>query len=135
MLINLAGQVTTDGIDNDSLSSIENAVGSAFNDNIFGNGLANVLDGGTGADSLFGRGDDDTFVFRRGQAGGDTVIDFAGNGAAAGDTLQFIGYGPGASFTQIDASHWQINSGDGLTHETITLQSGAAVHATDVLLV
>ena len=74
-------------------------------------------------------------MFRRGQAAGDTVIDFAGNGAAAGDTLQFIGYGPGASFTQIDATHWQINSGDGLTHETITFQNGAAVHASDVLLV
>ena len=88
-----------------------------------------------GGDSLFGGGDDDTFVFRRGQAAGDTVIDFAGNGAAAGDTLQFIGYGPGASFTQIDATHWQINSGDGLTHETITFQNCAAVHASDVLLV
>ena len=41
MLINLTGQVTTDGIVTDTLSSIENAVGSRFNDTIFGNDFDN----------------------------------------------------------------------------------------------
>ena len=40
MLINLTGQVTTDGIVTDTLSSIENAVGSAFGD-IIGNDSGN----------------------------------------------------------------------------------------------
>ena len=32
-----------------------------------------------------------------GQANGDTIIDFAGNGAGAGDTLTFVGFGTAAS--------------------------------------
>ncbi len=90
---------------------------------------------GAGADSLFGGGDNDTFVFRRGQAAGDTVVDFAGNDAGAGDALQFVGYGPGATFVQLDGTHWRINSSDGQVHETITVQNGAAVHTSDVLFV
>ncbi|MFL5079125.1 MAG: hypothetical protein ACJ8DU_04220 [Microvirga sp.] len=133
VLINLAGQVTADGINTDALSSIENAVGSRLSDTVLGSATGNVLDGGAGADLLTGSGGDDTFVFRRGQANGDTVTDFAGNGAGAGDVLQFVGYGPGATFVQIDGTHWQINSGDGFTHETITLQNAAAVHQSDVL--
>ena len=85
VLINLAGQVTADGINTDALSSIENAVGSRLNDTVLGSATGNVLDGGAGADLSTGSGGDDTFVFRRGQANGDTVTDFAGNGAGAGD--------------------------------------------------
>ena len=59
----------------------------------------------------------------------------AATGADPGDAFEFVGYGPGATFVQLDATHWQVNSGDGMTHETITLQNGAAVHASDVLFV
>ena len=51
---------------------------------IFGNSGNNTLDGGAGNDSLTGNAGNDTFVFNFGQANGDTVVDFAGNGAAAG---------------------------------------------------
>jgi Ca2+-binding RTX toxin-like protein len=68
---------------------------------------------GAGTNVLEGGGGNDTFVFRRGQANGDTVVYFAGNGAAPGDVLQFVGYGPSASFVPIDATHWQVNSGPG----------------------
>jgi Ca2+-binding RTX toxin-like protein len=132
VLINLASQAAADGVDNDTLSSIENAIGSRFGDSIIGDGLANILDGAEGADALTGGGGDDTFLFRRGQANGDTVADFAGNGSLPGDMLQFVGYGAG-TFTQIDSTHWQINSEDGLTHETITFQNSAAVHSSEVL--
>jgi Ca2+-binding RTX toxin-like protein len=55
VLINLTGQVTADGVDTDTLSSIENALGSRFNDTIYGNNLDNVLDGGVeGSDQIFG---------------------------------------------------------------------------------
>jgi serralysin len=134
VLINLPGQVTSDGINTDNLSSIENAAGSAFNDTVIGNGLDNVLDGGAGADFLTGGGGNDVFVFQRGQANGDTIADFAGNGPLPGDILEFVGYGAG-TFTQIDATHWQVNSEDGLTHEIITFQNGAAVHSSEVLFV
>jgi hypothetical protein len=77
-------------------------------------------------------------AFRRGEANGDILVDFAGNGAAAGDTFQFEGYGTagaGATFTPLDATHWRINSSDGAVHDTITLLNGASVHASDVLFI
>ena len=126
VLINLAAQLSADGIFTDTLVLIENAAGSAFADRIVSGAGANVLEGRDG---------NDTFVFQRGLANGDTVVDFGGNGAAPGDAFEFVGYGPGATFVQLDAMHWQVNSGDGTTHETITLQNGAAVHASDVLFV
>ena len=61
-----------------------------------GNDGANILDGGGAADDLYGNGGNDTFVFHKGQANGDRIVDFAGNGAAAGDSLQFVGYGTAA---------------------------------------
>ena len=125
-LINLAGGAATDGIVTDTFSSIENAIGTQFADRIVAGADANRLEG---------RGGNDTFVFQRGQANGDTVVDFDGNGADPGDAFEFVGYGPGATFVQIDGMHWQINSGDGFTHETITLQNAAAVHQSDVLFV
>ena len=54
-----------------------------------------------------------------------------GQGAAAGDSLQFVGYGPGATFTQNDATHWQIDYNGGSSHELITFMNGAAIHASD----
>ena len=67
------------------------------------------------------------------EASGDTVFDFAGNGAATGDSLQFVGYGPGATFTNIDATHWQVNFNSGSQHEVITFSNGASIDATDFL--
>jgi len=72
------------------------------------------------------------------RSNGDTLVDFTGNGAAAGDTFQFVGYGTagaGATFTQLDATHWRMNSSDGAVHDTITLSNGASVHASDFLFV
>src|SRR5215207_9924597 len=64
VLINLHGQAAADGIDTDVLSSIENAVGSAFNDTIIGDAGANVLDGGReGSDQIFGGGGLDTVSY------------------------------------------------------------------------
>ena len=60
---------------------------------IYGNTGANTLNGGAAADFLQGNAGNDTFVFNAGQANGDMVADFAGNAGAAGDSLQFVGYG------------------------------------------
>lgn len=101
---------------------------------LYGNGGDNVLDGGAGADMLIGGGGNDTFFFAAGQADQDTVVDFDGNGAAAGDVLMFSGYGPGATFTNVDATHWQVNYGSG-QHDVIAFGNAAAIHASDVLFV
>jgi Ca2+-binding RTX toxin-like protein len=108
--------------------------GNALANGIYGNSGDNTLDGGAGADVLTGNAGNDTFVFHVGEADGDTVIDFAGNGAGAGDSLQFVGYGSGATFTQQNATQWQIAYGaGGSSTETITFLNGASIDASDFL--
>ena len=109
--------------------------GNALNNTIHGNDGNNTLNGGAGSDVLVGHAGNDTFVFNVGQANGDTVFDFDGQGAAAGDSLRFVGYGPGATFTQNDATHWQINYNGGTAHEIITFSNAASIHASDFVFV
>ena len=138
VIIDLGGQITWDGVTNDTLSSIENAVGSSKNDALYGDAGNNVLDGGAGIDFLTGSAGNDTFVFRRGEANGDTITDFNGNGAAIGDQFQLVGYGTaaqGASLTPVDATHWSINSADGIVQDIITLSNGAGIHPSDYFFV
>ena len=63
----------------DTLSGIEKVIGTGWNDTFESNNVTNVFTGGAG---------NDIFVFRPGFSE-DIVTDFAGNGAAAGDTLRF----------------------------------------------
>jgi Ca2+-binding RTX toxin-like protein len=100
-----------------------------------GNTGDNILNGEAGADTLTGLAGNDAFIFDAGEAGGDAVADFAGNGAALGDVLLFTGFGTaagGATFTQIDATQWQIHSGLDGHNEIITLMNGATVDASDI---
>jgi glucose/arabinose dehydrogenase len=108
-------------------------VGSGGADVLNGAAGADGLIGGAGSDMLTGGADNDTFGFVLGQANGDTIVDFTGNGAAAGDKLHFVGYGPGATFTNIDPTHWQVNYNGGASHDVITFSNAAAIHASDVM--
>jgi Ca2+-binding RTX toxin-like protein len=110
-------------------------VGNSLANFIRGNTGNNTFNGSFGADTLEGGLGHDTFVFNAGQADDDTILDFTGNGAAAGDVLQFVGYGVGATFTNIDATHWQVNYNGGALHEIITFSNGAAIDPQDVLFV
>jgi Ca2+-binding RTX toxin-like protein len=99
-----------------------------------GNTGDNILNGEAGADTLTGLAGNDAFIFDAGEAGGDAVADFAGNGAAVGDVLLFTGFGTaagGATFTQVNATQWQIHSGLDGHNEIITLMNGATVDASD----
>jgi len=62
--------------DYDTLSSIENAVGSAYKDRLIGSAGANVLQGGAGQDTLTGGSGADTFVYEVASQGLDTITDF-----------------------------------------------------------
>jgi Ca2+-binding RTX toxin-like protein len=113
--------------------------GNGLANSIAGNSGDNVLDGGAGVDALTGGAGNDTFVLHAGQANGDNVLDFIGNGAAAGDSLQFAGFGTaaqGATFTQIGASNqWQIHSGLDGHNEIVTFSNAAVIHPSDFLFV
>jgi len=129
----------------DVFVSIEGMVGSAFADTLRGDNAANDMHGQGGDDTLEGRGGADvlsggagadTFVFQAGQTHGDTILDFDGAGAGVGDAIVFNGYGTaaqGASFTQLDATHWQIASADGLIVEVIVVVNGASIDASDYI--
>jgi len=101
---------------------------------LYGNSGINLLDGGGGADVLTGGAGNDVFLFHLGEAAGDTIVDFAGNGAAPGDSLMFVGYGPGATFTNVDPTHWQVNYNGGASHEIITFMNGASIDVNDFML-
>lgn len=76
--------------------SVENVVGSRFNDTIRGNGEANVIDGGRGNDTITGGGGADTFVIGA-NSGRDTITDFSINGGDRID-LRAIGIDSYAEF-------------------------------------
>ncbi len=78
--------------DGDVLSTIENLVGSAFADTLYGDGVSNVLTGGAGNDFLDGRGEGDTL---HGGDGDDFLIGSAGdvgNQLNGGDGFDTVSY-------------------------------------------
>ncbi|MGE3776201.1 MAG: M10 family metallopeptidase C-terminal domain-containing protein, partial [Pirellulaceae bacterium] len=66
--------------------TFENLIGGSANDHLWGNGLANALEGGAGSDFLIGRGGDDSYVFAADFAQGIDTIDESSGGD---DTLDF----------------------------------------------
>jgi Ca2+-binding RTX toxin-like protein len=96
--VDLERGIGTDGTGGrDSYVDVENVVGSMYRDDIAGNGLANVLDGGRGNDNVSGRDGNDTLYGREGSdtlsgdAGDDTLSGGDGNdtmrGGAGNDTF------------------------------------------------
>ena len=79
--VNLRGGTSisvTDG--SDTISSMENVIGSPFDDYVTGTGRANVLFGAGGHDTLYGRAGDDILIGFQGHDtmfGGAGVADFA----------------------------------------------------------
>lgn len=84
----LAPGTNTGAAADDTLRSIEGAIGTAGADVLLGTNLGNVLEGGGGDDVLVGRGGNDAL---RGGAGVDRLFGQAGNdvlnGGAGGDIL------------------------------------------------
>jgi VCBS repeat-containing protein len=108
-------------------------IGGAGNDTIVGNGGGDTIDGGAGADTLTGSAADDIFVFRRTEAAGDRVTDFAGPNAAGGDVLRFEGYGAGAALTHLGGDDWRITFSGGF--EDIKLSGVTALSSGDYVFV
>jgi Ca2+-binding RTX toxin-like protein len=106
-------QGTADG---DTLTSIENVVGSSFGDSITGSSIANVIDGGGGNDFVRGAGGADTL---RGGAGTDTAS-YIGSSAGVNVNLGILSFvhNPDGTFalTQIDGT----GSGGDAQGDTLT---------------
>ena len=109
------GCATDGGGGQDQLTDIQNVIGSDYADNITGNTGVNIIEGGKGADFLYGMGGNDIYVFREGDldaqknmtlAGGDTVrvygnLDFTNDQAAitGAGTLEVAQAGSMVHFT------------------------------------
>ncbi|MGL6231974.1 beta strand repeat-containing protein [Aeromonas rivipollensis] len=150
VIVNGAGQVTG-GAGTDSLSNMENLVGSMFNDSLTGDGNANILSGlagndilvggggddlligGTGSDTLTGGAGKDTFKWQAGDAGGtDTIKDFTTG--ANGDVLDLseLLSGEHANTASLD-QYLNFASGPGANKSTLTIDldgsgSGSTTH-------
>ena len=90
VVVDLGGGAALGGAGNDSLVKIENVIGSAKGDSIYGSGVANVLRGGAGNDLLVGRGGADRLYggdgndTLRGNAGPDLLLGGPGVDSANG---------------------------------------------------
>jgi Ca2+-binding RTX toxin-like protein len=132
--VELGGILATDGATLHANDQGNSLWGGQGDDILIGGAGNDTLSGGAGRDLLAGGGGSDTFVFQFGQADGDKVSDFAGSSVGENDQLFFSGYGSaesGAKFTQLDETHWEIASADGLIHEQIRFENHAAITAND----
>lgn len=136
----------------DTFTGVSAVRGSDFGDQIIGKSGSVTLDGrggddiliaNGGANTLIGGTGNDQFKFKTGLANGATISDFTGSGAAAGDSIEFEGFGTaaqGATFSFVSAagadSIWQIHSGLDGHDELITLKgiaTSVGVHSSDYL--
>jgi Ca2+-binding RTX toxin-like protein len=80
--LSLIGAQNTIGAGSDTLTGIENLVGSNFNDTLTGDNNSNIITGGLGNDVLNGGGGDDLLI---GGLGNNTLT-----GGAGADTFQWL---------------------------------------------
>ena len=109
----------------DRLTNIENLRGSAHNDYLHGDDLANVIDGLGGRDVMSGRGGSDTFVFSSAaEANGDVILDYS-----SADRLDFSAFAAALSLSNngVDTVIAGDTNGDGQNDFNVTLKG---VHTT-----
>lgn len=75
----------------DTLTGIENVIGSNFADQVRGNSGNNTLKGGAGRDTLTGGGGADNFFYSNPSDGGDLIMDFSANDRLTFSTAGFGG--------------------------------------------
>ncbi len=120
VIVDLTAGRSWDGEAADTLLGFENVIGSAHDDQIFGDDGANTLDGGPlGRDRLWGGPGGDWFVVRPGDAG-DTIMDFTGG--LAGDRILLAGFA--ADFTTMlleDGATWRVEALGGAQLALVTI--------------
>ncbi|MBV4484135.1 retention module-containing protein [Pseudomonas sp. SWRI153] len=144
----LAAQNTL-GAGTDTLTGIENLIGSNFNDSLTGDGNSNVINGGLGNDFLNGGGGDDvliggpgnntltggagadTFQWLKGNSGHDLITDFT-PGADKLDLSQLLQGENGSTASLDDYLHFTV-SGSGasvMTSIDVSAMAGATPNQT-----
>ena len=93
---------------------------------IYGNSGRNIVNGGGGPDMLTGGAGNDAFIFEKGQAHGDFVMDFS-----PGDSLVFVGYDSAAEFHRLDNIRWEVLYDGGASHEIINFMNSPTIHQSD----
>jgi len=117
--VSLALGAATDGWgDTDSLSSIQNVIGSAYDDDLFGNSNNNIFYASTGNDTITGGGGGDTVDYRSLGQGIDVsydtdhiVVDKGSGDALGEDSLTDISYVYGTNVTDT----FSPGAGQGIT--------------------
>ncbi|GJD40912.1 M10 family metallopeptidase C-terminal domain-containing protein [Methylobacterium bullatum] len=120
-----AGKVAGIGgsAEGDALVDFENILGSAFDDKLSGNGLANILSGAAGNDALYGYDGDDTLL---GGAGADRL-----DGGAGFDTLD---YGASAAGVSVNLSTGAVSGGDAAGDVLVGIERVAGSRFADTLV-
>lgn len=116
------------GAGNDSLTGVENLVGSNFNDTLTGDGGTNIFEGGAGADTMDGGTGNDTVVYATSNAGVSVSLAVATGhtgGHAAGDNLTGFENITGSVFDDIMTGNGLVNILDGAAGND-TLIGGAS---------
>ncbi|MCW2267568.1 retention module-containing protein [Pseudomonas sp. JUb96] len=150
--LNTTGAQNTLGAGTDTLTGIENLVGSDHSDTLTGNDLANLLKGGLGNDTLLGGGGDDvlvggpgnntltggagsdTFLWQQGNNGHDLVTDFT-PGTDRLDLSQLLQGENATSASLDDYLHFKVTgSGTGVvsTIEVSAVAGAAPVQTIDL---
>ncbi|WP_131108152.1 retention module-containing protein, partial [Pseudomonas sp. Sample_10] len=137
-----SGPQNTLGAGTDTLTAIENLVGSDFNDNLTGDNNSNIITGGLGNDVLKGEGGDDfligglgnntltggsgadTFQWLKGNSGHDVITDFT-PGTDKLDLSQLLQGENGSAASLDDYLHFTV-SGSGASLVTSIDVSGMA---------
>ncbi|MCT7985655.1 GDSL-type esterase/lipase family protein, partial [Laspinema sp. A4] len=118
----------------ETLSDVQNIIGSAYDDTLMGDDQSNVIRGDGGNDWLIGGGGEDTFILAPGE-GTNTIADFESG-------IDRIGLTDGLEFEQLlissgsDASQTQIAIAD--TGESLAIFLGidpSMINADDFILV
>ena len=106
--------------------------GNALANSIFGNAGDNMLDGGAGVDVLHGQCRQRHLRLphrRRRTATRSWTLPATAQQQEI--RCSSSATAPGATFTNIDATHWQVNFNGGASHEIITFMNGASIDPTD----
>ena len=79
---------------------------------------------------LTGGAGNDAFIFEKGQAQGDFVMDFTPS-AATGDLVHSSAMAVAAVFHQLDSTRWEVQYDGGASHEVINFMNSPTIHPSD----